>query len=73
MASRDRSASELHVEPGARGRWVVCYEHRQRPLSDHLTASEAQGRALRRAKAEGITRILLHDSYMRVRAIPPSA
>jgi hypothetical protein len=51
----------------------VCYEHRQRPLSDHLTASEAQGRALRRAKAEGITRILLHDSYMRVRAIPPSA
>ncbi len=71
MANRRRSAPELHVEPDARGGWVVCYEHRKRPLSHHLTASEAQRRARRRAQIEGITRILLHDSYTRIHELPP--
>jgi hypothetical protein len=43
-------APGLHVEPTPRGRWVVRYEHGKQPLSDHLTASEAQGvRAMARA------------------------
>jgi hypothetical protein len=72
MAHETHPAPELHVEPTDRGRWVVCYEHRERPLSDHLTASEAQGSAQRRARSEGIARVLLHDSYARVHELPPS-
>jgi hypothetical protein len=68
-----RSAPGLHVEPTASGRWVVCYEHREQPLSDHLTANEAQGFAQRRARTEGIAVVLLHDSYMRIHELPPSA
>ena len=49
MTSDTRQAPGLHVEPTASGRWVVCYEHHKQPLSDHLTASEAQGSAQRRA------------------------
>jgi hypothetical protein len=48
MTSDTRPAPGLHVEPTASGRWVVCYEHHKQPLSDHLTASEAQGSAQRR-------------------------
>ena len=73
MASKTRPAPELHVEPTDSGRWVVCYEHHQKPLSDHLTASEAQGSAQRRAHAEGIARVLLHDSYARVHEVSHSA
>ena len=72
MANETRPAPELHVEPTDSGRWVVCYEHHQQPLSDHLTASEAQGSAQRRAHAEGIARVLLHDSYTRVHELTPS-
>jgi hypothetical protein len=63
----------LHVEPTASGRWVVRYEHREQPLSVHLTASHAQRYAQRRARTEGIARVLLHDSYTRVHEVPPSA
>ena len=73
MASETSPAPELHVEPTDSGRWVVCYEHHTQPLSDHLTASEAQGSARRRAHAEGIARVLLHDSYARVHELTPSA
>ena len=69
MANETRPAPELHVEPTDSGRWVVCYEHHQQPLSDHLTASEAQGSAQRRAHAEGIARVVLHDSYARVHKV----
>jgi hypothetical protein len=69
MATQTRRAGELHVEPGARGRWIVCYEHRQRPLSEHSTANEAEADAERRAHAEGITRVLLHDCYARVHEV----
>ena len=73
MAHATRSAPELHVEPTRTGRWVVCYEHHQQPLSDHLTASEAQGAAQRRARTEGIARVLVHDGYTRVHEVPPLA
>jgi hypothetical protein len=73
MPSETRRAPELHVEPTQSGRWGVCYEHGKQPLSVHLTASEAQERARRRANTEGIPRVLLHDSYSRVRQISPSA
>jgi len=69
MATEPRLGPELHVEPTESGRWVVCYEHHTRPLSEHLTASDAQGWAQRRARAEGIARVLLHDSYARVHEI----
>jgi hypothetical protein len=72
MANNTHSVSELHVEPTGSGRWVVCYQHRDQPLSDHLTASEAQRYAKRRAQTEGIARVLLHDAYMRVHELPPS-
>jgi hypothetical protein len=73
MANETRSAPGLHVEPTPSGGWVVRYEHREQPLSDHLTASEAQGFAQRRARTEGIAVVLLHDSYMRIHELPPSA
>ena len=58
MTSETRPAPGLHIEPTASGRWVVCYEHHEQPLSDHLTASEAQGSAQRRARTEGIAVVL---------------
>ena len=73
MARETRPAPGLHVEPNPRGRWVVRYEHGKQPLSDHLTASEAQESAQRRARTEGIAVVLLHDSYARVHEISPSA
>jgi len=73
MTSETCPAPGLHVEPTASGRWVVCYEHHKQPLSDHLTASEAQGSAQARARTEGIARVLLHDRYTRVHEITPSA
>jgi hypothetical protein len=72
VSKETRSASELHVEPTARGRWIVCDEHRQQPLSDHLTASEAQEEAQRRAHTEGVSVVLLHDCYTRVHKLPPA-
>jgi len=56
-----------------RPRWVVCHEYGQRPLSDHLTASEAQASAQLRARIEGVAVVLLHDSYAPVHKLPPSA
>ncbi|MGH2908861.1 MAG: hypothetical protein ACRDK8_06150 [Solirubrobacteraceae bacterium] len=50
----------------------MCYEH-GKPLSDHLTATEAQGHAQHRARAEGIARVLLHDCYTHVHEVPPAA
>ena len=73
MAKETCAPPGLHVEPTASGRWVVCYEHRQSPLSDHLTASEAEECAQRRARTEGIARVFVHDCYSRVREIRPSA
>ena len=73
MARQTRPAPGLHVEPTSTGRWVVCYEHGQHPLSDHLTASEAQAFARLRARTEGVAVVLLHDSYARVHQLPPSA
>ena len=73
MTNETRPAPELHVEPTASGRWVVCYEHHKQPLSDHLTASEAQESAWSRARTEGITRVLVHDSYTQVHEVSPSA
>ena len=73
MTRQTRPAPGLHVEPTPRGRWVVRYEHREQPLSDHLTAGEAQAFAQRRAQTEGIPVVLLHDSYARVHEVPPSA
>ena len=72
MANKTRPAPELHVEPTDSGRWAVCYEHHHQPLSEHLTATEAQRSAQRRAHAEGIERVLLHDSYTRVYELTPS-
>jgi hypothetical protein len=73
MATKTRPPSELHVEPTTSGRWVVCYEHRQLPLSDHLTASDAEASARRRAHTEGIRRVLVHDCYTRVHEVPTSS
>jgi hypothetical protein len=73
MGTETRPARELHVEPTESGWWGVCYEHRQQPLSEHLTASEAEVCAQRRARIEGIARVLLHDSYTRVHEVRPSA
>jgi hypothetical protein len=73
MTSEPRPATRLHVEPTASGRWVVCYEHHKQPLSDHLTASEAQVSAQRRARTEGIAVVLVHDCYARVHEVSPSA
>ena len=78
MTNETRPAPGLHVEPTASGRRVVCYEHDEQPLSDHLTASEAQASAQRRARTaqrrartERIARV--HDRYTRVHEVPPSA
>jgi len=73
MATKTRPQSELHVEPTTSGRWVVCYGHRQAPLSDHLTANDAETSAQRRACNEGIRRVLVHDCYTRVHEVPTSA
>ncbi len=64
-----RPAREIHVEPTAGGRWAVCYEHGKRALSDHLTANEAQYFAKQRARAEGITGIVVHDAYLHVHEV----
>ena len=73
MASETRPAPGLHVEPTPSGAWIVRYEDRKQPLSDHPTASEAQRSAQRRARTEGIAAVLVHDSYKRVHKVPPSA
>jgi hypothetical protein len=73
MATEASPAPELHVEPTESGRWVVCYEHRKQPLSNHLTATAAEACAQRRARTEGIAHILLHDCYTRVHEVGHSA
>ena len=73
MAREHPPVPGLHVEPTPRGRWVVRYEHGKQPLSDHLTASEAQGSAQCRARTEGIAVVLLHDGSTQVRRSSPSA
>jgi hypothetical protein len=73
MAPKARPPSEIHVEPSATGHWVVCYAHGRPPLSDHLTASDAAACAQRRARTEGIQRVILHDCYTRVHEVPVSA
>lgn len=72
MATETSPARELHVEPTGSGRWVVSYEHHKQPLSEHLTASEAEVCAQRLARTEGIARVLLHDSYTRVHEVARS-
>jgi hypothetical protein len=73
MPNETHPAHGLHVEPTPNGAWIVRYEDRKQPLSDHLTASEAQRSAQRRARTEGIPAVLLHDSYRRVHKVSPSA
>ena len=73
MTPQTRPGPMLHVEPTPRGRWVVRYEDGKQALSDHLTATAAQASAQRLARTEGISVVLLHDSYARVHALPPSA
>lgn len=68
MATKTRRAYELHVEPAAGGRWVVCYEHSQ-PAFRAPDRKRGRGGAERRAYAEGITRVLLHDCYTRVHEV----
>ena len=70
MVAKTHPPSELHIEPTASGRWVVCYEHRQPPVSDHLTASDAEAYAQCRARAEGIRRVLVHDCNTRAHEVP---
>jgi hypothetical protein len=69
MATETRWAYELRVEPAAGRRWVVCYEHRQRPLSEHSTANEAEGGRGAPRACRGVTRVLLHDCYGRVHEV----
>jgi len=64
------AARTLHIEPTASGRWVVCYEHGTRALSEHQTANEAKYYAKQRARTEGIAGILVHDAYLRVHEVP---
>jgi hypothetical protein len=39
----------------------------------YLTASDAEASAQRRARTEGIRRVLVHDCYTRVHEVPASA
>ena len=73
MTRQARPVHGLHVEPTPSGRWAERDEHGTQPLSDHLTASEAQAAAQRRARTDGIDVVLLHDSYARVHELPCSA
>jgi hypothetical protein len=60
---------ELHVYPSPDGaRWLV-----EGVASAHLTATEAERAARRRAAACGARRICLHDRYHRVRAVSVSS
>ena len=56
---------ELHVYPTRDGaRWLV-----EGASASHLTATEAERAARRRAVACGARRICVHDRYHRVRAV----
>ncbi len=35
------SGSRAHVKPNVSGRWVMRDNHREQPLSDHLTATRS--------------------------------
>ena len=62
-------AAELHVLPQA-GNWIVGEGASSPALSRHATADQAELEAKRVGAARGARRILLHDAYQRVRAIP---
>jgi hypothetical protein len=69
MWSGQRMVDELHVYPSRDGaRWLV-----EGVASSHLTATEAERTARRRATACGARSICLHDCYHRVRAVSVSS
>ena len=45
----------------------------EQPLSDQLTANEAQASALHLARTEGVPVVFVHDCYARVHEVRPSA
>jgi hypothetical protein len=65
MWSGQHMVDELHVYPSRDGaRWLV-----DGVASSHLTATEAERTARRRAAACGARSICLHDHYHRVHAV----
>jgi uncharacterized protein DUF2188 len=64
------SASTIHVEPTARGRWIVRHDDERESLSEHDSATDAQRVACDLAHIEGASAVLLHDRYARVHHVP---
>ena len=64
------SASTIHVEPNAKGRWIVRYEGEREPLSEHESTTSAERVARTLAQHEQAAFVLVHDRYMRTHRLP---
>jgi hypothetical protein len=62
----------IHVRSSATGLWSVEPEDREVPRSQHLTETEAERTALRRADTLDECSVVIHDRYSRVRIVPVS-
>ena len=56
----------LHVVPDRLGGWHVQREGEDRPLSEHTSATDAEGAAVREARDTGSPDVVVHDRYDRV-------
>ena len=69
----DVSSATIHVEPSRAGSWLVLREADAEPLSEHLSATDAERAARRRGPPFSTPNVLLHDRYLRVHEISVSA
>jgi hypothetical protein len=67
------SSATIHIEPSRAGSWLVRREADAEPLSEHLTATDAEAAARVAARRFSTQNVLLHDRYRRVREIRVSA
>jgi hypothetical protein len=59
----------LHVVPDERGTWRVLDDAAHEPLSEHVSATQAEAAALRLADERGADAVLVHDRYHRCRRV----
>ena len=60
----------VHVLPGPHGGWLVRVDDESNGAPEHGTVNHAERHARQRAEALGVTTVLVHDRYARVRRVP---
>ena len=66
LQARVAPSPPLHVVPDHVGGWSVRRDGTDQPLSQHDSATAAEGAAVRQARATGAPEVLVHDCYDRI-------